>query len=445
MIASLLLKGALVLDPAETTEALLDVRIRDGLLTHIAPGLEKDNNESVLDAAGLWLSPGLIDMHTHLRDFGEADKEDIASGTLAAAAGGYTTVLAMANTNPPADSACMLSRLAEKIDSSAHIEVLPCACLTKGMQGKELTNMVELSCLGAAAFSDDGKPVANLSLLKNALQYARLCDRVIISHAENLDLTGCGLIHESTTATVLGLPGIPAASESAAIASELEVLREVGGQLHFAHVSVKASVDLIRAARAAGLAATGDATPHHLALSVDDIGPGDTNCLMKPPLRERADQEALIAALADGTLQAIATDHAPHTALDKNRPLSEAPFGIIGLETAFPVTLEKLVLSRRLAKLSFISLFTTGPASILGLPTPTLKIGDRANLSLLCPEHRWTYQPDKGRSKSHNSPFAGVLLTGKNLLTVSRGKVVFEDTAVTACRRTDSTVGTGSL
>lgn len=427
MNVSLFIKNGLIVDPASDREYTADLRIKDGEIVEIGQSLKHGPDESLLDASGLWITPGFIDLHCHLREIGQSDKEDIETGTRAAAAGGFTCVLAMANTDPPIDNSAILSLLLNKIDAKALIEVLPAACVTKRMEGAELVNMVELAEMGVAAFSDDGLPLTNLAVLRRALEYAKLADRPIISHAEDKDLSAGGVIHEGLKAISLGLPGIPGASESAAIAREIEVAREVDGRLHFAHVSCAASVELIRQAKAAGLSITADATAHHICLSVEDINGFETNYKMNPPLRAPADQAALIAGLKDGTIDAIATDHAPHTALEKSLTFDLAPFGVIGLETAFPVTLEKLMRGSGMSKLSLVALFSAKPAAVLGLPQPTIKPATPANMAIIDPEHQWIYDARKGFSKSANSPFSGRRLRGKVLATFSQGSAVFKD------------------
>lgn len=426
MNPSLLIKNGLIIDPSENRKSKADILIKDGDVVVIAPQLEPEDGQTVLDASGLWITPGFIDIHTHLREIGQADREDISTGSMAAAAGGYTCVVTMANTEPPIDNAAILSVLLARIENKAHIEVLPIACVTKGMEGNELVNMVELSEMGVAAFSDDGMPVTNLSVLRRALEYAKVANKVIISHPEDKDLSAGGAIHEGLTATKLGLPGIPGASEAAAIAREIEVVRQTEGRLHFGHVSLAASVDLIRSAKAAGLPVTADATPHHVCLTVDDIIGFDTSYKMNPPLRTEADRTALIAGLKDGTIDAIATDHAPHTALDKQKPFDQAPFGIIGLETAFPLALNRLT-KAGISNLSLISLFTTKPAAALDLPQPGVRAGQPATIVLIDPEHSWIYDASKGFSKSRNSPFDGQRLTGKVLLTICNGEIAYKD------------------
>lgn len=434
MSTALLIKSALLIDPGEDTEFSADLRVANGAIEEIGERLEPRSDEEVLDAQGLWISPGFIDMHTHLRDFGQADKEDLDTGTMAAAAGGFTTVLAMANTDPPLDSVAQLSLLADRIETKAHVEVLPVACVTRGMAGCELTDMFALASAGVAAFSDDGLPVANLAVLRRALEYATLADRLIISHAEDRDLSASGVVHEGETATVMGLPGIPTAAESAAVAAEIAVASLCGGRLHFAHISTEESAALIAFAKSRGLPVSADVTPHHLTLTCADIERYDTNYKMNPPLRTIADQKALVQALKDGTIEAIATDHAPHTSLEKARPFDQAPFGIIGLETAFALTYERLVLSGALSRLSLIKLLTSGPARLLRLPEPCLRAGAEANLVVIDPHHKWIYDARLGHSKSTNSPFSGRSLTGKPVLTISRGRAAFKDRELYAFR-----------
>lgn len=427
MIDSLLIKGATVIDPSACFEERRDVRITGGSIAAIDKKLEANTGEQILNADGLWLCPGLIDMHTHLRDLGQKDKEDLDTGTKAAAVGGFTTVVAMANTDPPVDNASTLSVLLARIEQKAHIEVLPVACVTKGLQGAELTNMVELAEMGAVAFSDDGMCIGNLAVLRRALEYARMTGRCIISHPEDKDLSGGGSLQEGPTATAYGIKGIPTASETAAIAREIEIVRLTNAPYHFTHVSCAASVKLIRRAKEDGLPITADATPHHLTLTVDEMEPFDANYKMKPPLRLSEDQQALIEGLRDGTIDAIATDHAPHTRPEKCTTLEDAAVGIIGLETALPLCNEKLVMGGTLTAAQLISLFTTKPAAILDLPAPVVEAGTEADFTLFDPAFRWVYDARAGASKSSNSPYTGRLMTGKAVLTVHRGKTVHRD------------------
>ena len=426
MTNKILIKNALIIDPLENKEIREDVRIEGEEIVERGASLKHaPTDEELIDANGCWLCPGLIDMHTHLRDLGQKDKEDIHTGTKAAAAGGFTTVVSMANTDPVLDNGATLSLYLQKIKARAVVEVLPVASVTKGLLGQELSNMLELSELGAIAFSDDGKPVQNMTVLRRALEYARLTCKIIISHAEDLDLSEGGSIHECELSTSLGLQGISYASETVAVARELEIVRLTGAAYHFTHLSCASSVELIRRARSEGLAVTADVTPHHLALTVDNLGEYETNYKMNPPLRSKKDQAALISALQDGTISAIATDHAPHTHLEKSRTFTEAPFGITGLETAFSVVYTTLVKAQHITKMNLIQLLTVGPAKILNLPMPSLAIGSRANLCIIDPEVIWTYDAKNGQSRSSNSPWDTQELSGRVNYTIYKGSIVY--------------------
>lgn len=427
MTRSLLITGATVFDPSSATEERRDIRISGDVIAALDKSLAAQENDVKVDGRNLWLCPGLIDIHTHLRDLGQKDKEDIDTGTRAAAAGGYTTVVSMANTEPPMDNSSTLSVWLSRIEERAHVEVLPVACVTKGLQGAELTNMVELADAGAIAFSDDGMCINNLAVLRRALDYARLTGRCIISHPEDKELSAGGAIQESAFATSYGIKGIPSAAETAAVAREIEIVRTTNAPYHFTHLSCAASVELVRRAKHDGLPITADVTPHHLSLTVEEIEPFDANYKMKPPLRLREDREALIAGLKDGTIDAIATDHAPHTRLEKCTTLEDAAVGIIGLETAFSLCYEQLVQSGALSAMRLLELFTTKPAAILDLPKPALAVGMPANVALIDPNLHWTYDVRSGESKSRNSPFTGRLMSGKPVMTIYRGKQVYRD------------------
>jgi dihydroorotase len=432
--ASVLLKGGLVIDPASGKCEVSDLRVSDQFIAAVGTNLQAHDGEEVVDASNLWVCPGFIDLHTHLRDLGQKDREDIDTGTRAAAAGGFTTVVAMANTDPPLDNTATLQVVLKRIADHAHIEVLPVACVTKGLQGAELTNMVDLAEAGAIAFSDDGMCISNMAVLRRALEYTRLAERVIISHAEDKDLAAGGVIHEGITATRLGLPGIPVTSETVAVAREIEMVRQFGSPYHFTHVSCADSVKLIRQAKEDGLPITADVTPHHLTLTVDEIEPYDTGYKMKPPLRTARDTEALLAGLKDGTIDAIATDHAPHTRLEKAGSMAEANVGIIGLESALPLTLECLVTKGRMPPLQFVALITTRAAAVLDLPQPSLTKDSPANIAVIDPALKWTYDTASGFSKSKNTPFQGRIFTGKALMTIYAGKAVYKDESALASR-----------
>jgi dihydroorotase len=428
-----LIKNGTVINPAEAGKAhkkepeqILDLRLADGVIVEVGPNLTAKTDETIFDATGLWITPGFVDIHTHLRDFEQSDSEDIESGTRAAAAGGFTTVLAMANSKPVVDCSLVLRRMLQMIEEKACIKVLPVAAVTKNLEGKELTSMIELAEVGAAAFSDDGQPVTNLAVLGRALLNAKLANRVIISHPEDKDLSAGGAINESAASARLGLPGVPAASESACIAREIEMVRSTGARLHFAHVSTQASVEAIRRAKKEGLSVTADCTPHHLILSDAAITSFDTNFKMNPPLRSQSDQEALVDGIVDGTIDAIGTDHAPHSLVEKQRPFVEAPFGIIGLETAFSLVHERLVEQGHIGRAQLIGLLTTKPAAILQIDAPTIAAGKAANLTFFNPETIWQYDPAQSLSKSSNTPFGGRSLHGRIILTLFQGKIVHQ-------------------
>lgn len=407
-----------------------DIRTDGDTIIEVGANLSPLSGETVFDGQGLWLLPGFIDIHTHLRDLGQTAKEDVASGTLCAASGGYTTVVAMANTVPPIDNLSIFKEMLALIAERAVVKVLPMANVTRGMAGKELVEMALLSELGAVGFSDDGLPLTNLAVLRRALEQAKVLGSLIISHPEDKDLSGAGVMNESPYATIKGLAGVPTASESACIAREIEVVRLTGAPLHFAHVSAAASVKLIQRAKEDGLPVTADTTPHHLTLTDSELPGFNTNYKMNPPLRSRADQEALVAALKAGILDAVATDHAPHTEGEKERGFNEAPCGVIGLETAFALCLERLTDAangaNRLSRRAVLSKFTSEPARILGLPAPEIKNGAEASFSLFDPNCHWTYKARQAGSRSHNSPFENRVIKGRTMLTICAGKIAHQ-------------------
>jgi len=404
----------------------VDVRLDNTLIAEVKRNLTSASGERSIDLKGLVLLPGFIDLHTHLRDFDQAEVEDIASGTQAAAAGGFTTVMAMANTSPPIDNVLALENAIKRIESSARVEVLQAATVTKGLSGKELTNMVEMAEHGAAAFSDDGHPITNLSVLRRALEYARLANRLVISHPEDKDLSSGGSMNESPQATRLGLGGIPVAAEAACVAREIEVARQTRGWLHFAHLSCAPAISLVRRAKQEGINVSADVTPHHLILTDEDVQGYDARFKTNPPLRSRKDQEALIEGLADGTIDAIATDHSPHSLKSKTGTFDQCAFGVIGLETAFPLVYERLVKTNLLSFEHLIALMTTGPASVLALPEPSIKLGQPANLVAVSLSEQWHYDVNSSFSKSRNSPFHGKSLSSRIVMTFFKGQIVYQ-------------------
>jgi dihydroorotase len=410
----------------------LDIRISDGVISEIGKTLAPAAvpcEEEVFDLTGLTVLPGFIDLHAQLRDFDLEDVEDFKSGTKSAAAGGFTTVLDYANSRPQRDNINSLREALERVAKNACIEVLLVAAVTQGLAGEQLTNMVELAENGAVAFSDDGLPIMNMGVFRAALSYLALTGRFIISHAEDKHLSGRGAMNESPQSTRLGVPCIPAASEAVSVAREIEVLRLQGGHLHFTHVSTAPSVELIRKARKEGLHVTSDVTPHHLTLLDEHVVTYDGNFKMNPPLRSTYDQKVLLEAVADGTIDTIATDHAPWSALYKIRPFEDCTFGVLGFETAFPLTYEKLVLSGCISFERLIELLTTEPAKILQMKDKQIAKGKEANLAIVDLNHKWTYDVNKSFSKSRNSPFHGRQLQGKTVLTLYKGQVVFQDSS----------------
>ncbi|MBZ0187211.1 MAG: dihydroorotase [Candidatus Obscuribacterales bacterium] len=450
MTGSLLLRNGLIIDPDPGTDNEInigtarkcngnprhglvkrDIRIKDGIITEIAPTIEPGEDEQIYEAEGLFVSPGFIDLHTHLRDFDQSAKEDFRTGSQAAAAGGFTTVLTMANTIPTTDSLTMVENAFNRIAEKAVIRVLPIACVTKDMQGEQLTEMARLADMGVPAFSDDGLPVSNLAVLRHALEYSNLSGKPIISHPEDMHLSQGGCINESLVSTRLGLPGIPGMSESACIAREIEIVRGTGCHLHFAHVSTASSVKLIADAKAAGLKVTAEAAPHHLVLCDEDITEYDTRYKMNPPLRSACDRDAVVAALIDGTIDTVATDHAPHTSEEKSRPFEAAPFGIIGLETAFSLVFE-LLFKKHDLPLSFVShRLSTAAARVIGFSDPAIRIGGKADIAIIDPDRRWVYSTKDSFSKSSNSPFDGRELSGKVVSTIYQGNIVYRDSSST--------------
>ncbi len=427
LVQGMLLKNVLLIDPSRQLEYQGDLRVQGNTIVEEGKSLSSQSNEDLIDGTGMWVVPGLIDMHTHMRDLGQRDKEDLHSGTKAAAAGGFTTVIAMANTEPPLDGGAIFAMYLQRIRERAVVDVLPVACVTKGMRGEELTNMVELSEAGAIAFSDDGVTIQNMAVLRRALEYVQLTGKLIISHAEDQDMVEGGVINEGFVSTRMGLPGRPAAAEAIAVARELELVRMTNSPYHFTHLSTARAVELIRQAKRDGLPVTADATPHHLSLSTDAIVEFDTHLKMNPPLRDEQDKQAIIAGLIDGTIDAIATDHAPHTRLDKSGMFAECPVGIIGLETAFAISSKALL--NKLGRLKFFALFTINPARILDLPEPSLQRNSPASFAVIDPERIWTYDPLEGFSRSRNTPYAREQFKGKVVMTVHKGNRVYEDSA----------------
>jgi len=417
-------RGARVLDAAEGVDAVLDVRVDGGVVAQVGEGLDA-NGHRVVDAAGLVLAPAFVDPHVHLRTPGREDEEDLASGTRAAAAGGFCAILAMPNTEPVVDSAAVLGSLVERARAEAEVPVGFLAAITKDQAGEQLTEMVELAEAGAAGFSDDGMPVESPGLLRRALQYSAAAGPPIALHCEEKALSRGGQMHEGVTSAELGFGGYPSVAESLMVARDLALAAYEERPLHLLHLSARESVDELRRAQAAGVAATGEVTPHHLTATDETVRSLDANAKMNPPLRAEDDRQALLEALLDGTIAAIATDHAPHARHEKEVPFEAAPFGVTGLETAFAVLYTRLVQTGALPLETLLERMSAGPARVYGLEAPRIAVGAPANLVLLDLERPWQVAEAGFRSKSANSWLLGETLTGRPVLTVADGRVAF--------------------
>jgi dihydroorotase len=418
------IRGGRLLDPASGRDGTGDVLIEDGRIAAVGERLEAAGAREV-DAGGRWIVPGLIDLHAHLREPGQEYKEDIASGGRAAVAGGFTAVACMANTQPPNDDPAVTEYILDRARQESPARIHPIAAATKGLAGEVMTEMAALVGAGVVAFSDDGRTIMDSGIMRRVLEYSGLVRVPVIVHAEDRTLVRDGVVNEGPVSTRLGLPGNPAVAEAVQVARDLMLAELTGAHLHVAHVSTGAAVDLIRAARERGVHATAEVTPHHLTLTDEATLGYDTNTKMAPPLRSEGDVRACRAGLADGTLDAIATDHAPHAVHEKDVEFTAAPPGVIGLETAAAVTLE-LVRAGDLTPLEWVRRLSTNPARILGRPGGSLAVGAPADVALVDPQRRWVYDPAKGFSKSRNSPWAGRELLGRVVATLVGGAIVYD-------------------
>jgi dihydroorotase len=376
----------------------------------------------VFDAGGAVIAPGLVDLHVHLREPGQANKETIATGTRAAAAGGFTSIACMPNTDPVVDTPAWVEWVRHHSEAAGHCQVLPIAAVTMGQRGEQLAPLDALAQAGAVAFSDDGHPIVSAAVMRHALEYARPTGLPIICHEEDASLKGDGVMHEGFTATRLGLRGIPGAAESVLCRRDADLSELTGGRVHLAHLSASASFDALRDAKRRGLAVTGETCPHYWVLTDEAVGDYDTHAKMNPPLRSEADRDACIAAIVDGTIDCFSTDHAPHTADEKARPFTDAPFGIVGLETALALTLTHLVAPGHLTLARALERWTEAPRRAFRLPEVSLAPGSPADLVVFDPVAEWTVDPDAFFSKGRNTPFAGWRLRGRVLATMLAGR-----------------------
>ena len=417
---SIVIRNGRVIDPASQTDRIADVLIADGRIVGVAENLAAPAGE-VFDATGLVVAPGFIDMHVHLREPGFEHAETIESGARAAAAGGFTSVCAMPNTKPVNDSATVTSYIVERARRLAPVNVFPIGAITKGSAGEELAAIGAMKAAGAVAISDDGLPVMRARVMRRAMEFARSYDLPIIQHCEDLNLSAGGDMHEGARSVRWGLRGIPAASEDVMVARDLVLAQLTGARYHVAHISTHNAVAMVDYARRHGLPVTCEATPHHFSLADEDMAAYDSDYKMKPPLRSVADRAALVEGIAAGAVTAIATDHAPHPGSEKMQEFERCPFGIIGLETALGLALDRLVHSGRITLARLVELFTTGPESILRLGRGTLAPGAPADVTIFSTEMSWTYDVNLSFSRSRNSPFHGKTFRGGPVATIVNG------------------------
>jgi dihydroorotase len=421
-----ILQGARVIDFSQGIDKVKDVLIVDGKIAAVDDKVQISGAD-IIDVSGMILTPGLVDIHVHLREPGYEYKEDICSGAKSAAAGGFTTIACMPNTNPPLDNAALIEFVKTKAEKAGQVRVLPIGCVSKGLKGAEITEMGDMVKSGAVAFSDDGKPVADSALMRKAMLYASMFDKVIIDHCEEPSLFKEGQINEGYISTLLGLKGIPVSAEEIMVARNIILAKELDTRIHIAHVSTRGSVELIRRAKAQGVRVTCEATPHHLVLTEEAVMNYNTNAKVNPPLRTNEDVRALLEGLIDGTVDVIATDHAPHSLDEKDVEFDGAAFGISGLETALGLVLTHLVGPGKLSIPQAIGKMTCGPAGVLGLDAGTLQVGKPADITIFDPNLEWTVDSSKFVSKGKNTPFNGWNINGKAIITIVGGKFVYVD------------------
>lgn len=427
---SLIIKGGRIIDPVNGRDREGDLLIEKGRIVKIGKSLSGDRT---IDAKGLWVVPGLIDMHVHLREPGYEYKETIESGCRAAAAGGFTAVACMPNTDPVNDNGSVTDLILTRARSAA-VTVHPVGAITRGSCGEGLAEIGEMAELGVVALSDDGRPVTNGQLMRRGMEYAGSFGLPVISHAEDLDLCAGGVMHEGTISTRLGLRGIPSAAEESMVERDILLAELTGAALHVAHVSARGTVERIRKAKARGVPVTAEVTPHHLSLSHEALAGYDTNLKVNPPLRTEEDRQALIAGLADGTLDAVASDHAPHNIAEKEVEFDQAAFGMVGLETSLSLLLQ-LVHEGRLTPVQLVERMSPAPARILKLQGGTLREGAVADVTLIDPDLTFTVDAARFRSLSSNTPFQGRELKGKAVCTLVRGKAVYSDPVMKGRKR----------
>jgi dihydroorotase len=430
---SVLIRGGRVIDPSEGRDETADVLIEDGIIQAIGSDIASTGGEAI-DAKGLVVCPGFIDLHVHLREPGREDKETIATGTRAAAAGGFTSICPMPNTEPVIDSASGVNHLLALAARDGVVRVLPTAAVTLGERGEEITEFGDLANAGAVAFTDDGRPVADPGIMRRALEYTSMLGLPVFNHAELPALVGDGVIHEGVISARIGLKGIPAAAETACVARDVEIAAETGGHLHIQHVSTGRACAIIAEAKCRGVNVTAEACPHHLTLTEEAVANFSTLARVSPPLRSVADRDAIRTALRDGVIDCIATDHAPHTDIDKDQPFDQAPPGMIGLDFAFALLFTELVEADLLPLEVLIQRMTSDPARVLGIGAGTLCVGAAADITILDLEGETHVIPEAIHSKSKNTPFLGRTLCGAVAHTLVGGRLVFSRGEIVADR-----------
>ncbi len=423
---SLFIKGGRVVDPANHCDKTGNILIESGNVRAVGRQVEPDPGMPILDASGLVVTPGFIDSHVHLREPGFEHKETIVTGTRSAAAGGFTAVVAMPNTEPPPDTGQRIADFLERASQQALVRVYAIGCISTGRKGRVLAPLKEMAEAGAVAFSDDGDPIEDAELMEHALQSAAQIQRPLFPHEEVRAITRGGCMHEGDSSRRLAVRGMPAAGEEEMIARDIELVRQTWAPLHLAHISTAGTVQLVQQAKAEGLPVTSEVLPHHFILTDSTVESLGAHAKMSPPLRGRADVEAMLRGLAEGTIDTIGTDHAPHTAAEKALDLEQAPFGIVGLETAIGLTFTYLVKTGVLELPDAVAKWTSEPARILRLAGGTLSVGSPGDVTVIDPDLEWTVEPDQMQSKSSNTPFGGYQLTGRAVATVVAGQVVYE-------------------
>jgi dihydroorotase len=423
---SLLIRNGHVIDPAGSVDGVHDVLLKGDRIERVGKNLAVPPDTTVLDATGKIVCPGFIDIHVHLREPGQEYKETVATGTRAAAAGGFTAVCAMANTHPVNDNRSVTDYVRAKADTEGVVRVYPIGAVTRNLAGEELAELAELAEAGCVAFSDDGKCVMNAALYRRAMEYTLPFGAPVISHAEDHHLSKGAAMNEGAVSTELGIPGAPAAAEDVMVARDILLAELTGAHVHIAHLSTAGAVRLVRDAKARGVRVTAEVTPHHLLLTEEAVRTYDANAKMNPPLRTKRDTEALLEGLVDGTIDCIATDHAPHAVSEKEGEFDRAAFGIVGLETAVGLLMDRLVKPGALPLTTLIARLSRDPARLLRLPGGSLAAGAPADLTLLDPEAQWTIDPARLVSKSRNTPFGGWTVTGKPWKTIVGGRVTWQ-------------------